>query len=170
MKAAGRFVSAIAIVVLVVVAFYAFNVFLGMHAHARFSGTIAGLKLLHAPVSVFRDDRGVPHIIAQNEHDLFFAQGYVEGSDRLFQMDLLRRFVKGELAEVFGRSALAADERSRAVPVRAIVGAQWRRLDATSKETLGAFSDGVNAAMDRETLPVEFRILAYRPRPWSPED
>lgn len=155
--------------VLVVAALFAANVALGMRTHARYDGTVSGLRL-RAPVAILRDDRGVPHILARNEHDLFFAQGYAEGSDRLFQMDLLRRFVKGQLAEVFGKPALASDERERAVPVRAIVDAQWRKLDASSKETLGAFSDGVNAAIDREPLPVEFRILAYRPQPWSPED
>ena len=122
-----------------IAALFAADIALGMRTHARFTGAISGLKLLREPVSILRDDRGVPHVIARNEHDLFFAQGYAEGSDRLFQMDLLRRFVKGELAEVLGRPALASDERERAVPVRAIVDAQWQRLDARSRETLGAF-------------------------------
>ena len=170
MRSFGRFVAVVALIALAVLAAFALNVALGMHAHARYEGTISGVSLLRAPVSILRDDRGVPHIVARNEHDLFFAQGYVEGSDRLFQMDLLRRFVKGDLAEVFGRSALHSDERERAIPVRAIVDAQWSRLDARTREILGAFSDGVNAAIAREPLPVEFRILAYRPSPWSPED
>src|SRR5215469_18627225 len=102
-----------------------------MLAHPRVTGTISGLAL-RAPVSVLRDDRGVPHIEAGNEHDLFFAQGYAEGSDRLFQMDLLRRFVDGRLTEVYGRAALSSDESERAVPVRAIVDAQWRALDSNS--------------------------------------
>jgi penicillin amidase len=152
----------------VLLAFIA-NVLLGLRAHARVTGTISGLSL-RAPVEVLRDDRGVPHVIARNEHDLFFAQGYVEGSDRLFQMDLLRRFVLGELAEVFGARALSADEAQRGVPVRTVVQAQWQRLGPRSREILGAFSDGVNAAMAREPLPVEFRILLYRPRAWTPED
>lgn len=170
MRTFGRVLAAAVLIVLAVVALFALNVALGMHAHARVAGTISGLRLLRAPVSILRDDRGVPHVVARNQHDLFFGQGYAEGSDRLFQMDLLRRFVKGELAEVFGASALASDQKERAVPVRAIVDAQWSRLDAQSKEILGAFSDGVNAAIDREPLPVEFRLLAYRPSPWSPED
>ncbi len=169
-RTVARLAAAIVLVTLAVAAFFALNVALGVRTHAQFAGTISGLKLLRAPVSILRDDRGVPHIVARNEHDLFFAQGYVEGSDRLFQMDLLRRFVKGELAEVFGNAALASDEKERAVPVRAMVDAQWRGLDVRSKSILGAFSDGVNAAIDREPLPVEFRILAYRPSPWSPED
>ena len=87
------------------------HVVAGMHAHARVSGSVGGLAL-DRPVEIVRDRRGVPHISAQNEHDLFFAQGYVEASDRLFQMDLLRRFIDGRLAEVFGRPALASDEVS----------------------------------------------------------
>ncbi|HEY5425490.1 MAG TPA: penicillin acylase family protein, partial [Candidatus Tumulicola sp.] len=170
MRTFARVVAATVVMVAAIAALFAANVALGMRAHARFTGAISGLRLLRQPVSILRDDRGVPHVIARNEHDLFFAQGYAEGSDRLFQMDLLRRFVKGELAEVLGPSALASDERERAIPVRAIVDAQWQRLDARSRETLGAFSDGVNAAIDREPLPVEFRILAYRPAPWSPQD
>ena len=154
MRTALRWLAGASIMALAVFALFAFDVFLGMRAHARTTGTIAGLRLLHAPVAVLRDDRGVPHIAAADEHDLFFAQGYVEGSDRLFQMDLLRRFISGDLAEVFGAAALRSDERERAVPVRAIVRAQWRGLDAGSKEMLGAFSEGVNAAMDREPLPV----------------
>ncbi len=134
-----------------------------MRSHARDTGTISGLHL-RGPVTILRDDRGVPHVIAGSDHDLFFSQGYAEGSDRLFQMDLLRRFVLGELAEVFGASALATDERERAIPVRAMVETQWPRLDPHFRELLGAFSDGVNAAMEREPLPVEFRILHYRPR------
>jgi penicillin amidase len=170
MKTFARIVVAVGAMSLAIAALFAVDVFLGMRAHARATGTISGVKLLRAPVSILRDDRGVPHILAGNEHDLFFAQGYVEGSDRLFQMDLLRRFVKGELAEVLGAAALPGDERERAVPVRAMVDAQWRALDPRSREMLGAFSDGVNAAIDREPLPVEFRLLAYRPEPWSPED
>ena len=98
MKTCARLVGAAAVLTLAVVALFALDVALGMRAHARYDGTVSGLRLLHAPVSILRDDRGVPHVIARNEHDLFFAQGYAEGSDRLFQMDLLRRFVKGELS------------------------------------------------------------------------
>ncbi len=161
-------IGALALILVVLLGFVAYVV-LGMRAHAREDGVVSGLRL-RQPVSVLRDDRGVPHVIANNEHDLFFAQGYVEGSDRLFQMDLLRRYVLGELAEVFGARALASDERERAVPVRTIVRAQWQHLDSHSREILGAFSDGVNAAIEREPLPVEFRMLGYRLRVWTPQD
>jgi penicillin G amidase len=165
LRIAGIALAIIAIFVLG----YAIDVTLGMRAHARYTGTISGLRL-RGPVSILRDDRGVPHILASNDGDLFFAQGYVEGSDRLFQMDLLRRFIRGELAEVFGRGALRSDEEERAIPIRAIVAAQWAHLDLPTRRILGEFSDGVNAAMQREPLPVEFRLLGFRPRPWTPAD
>ncbi len=148
---------------------FVINAAIGMRVHARDAGTITGLRL-RGPVTILRDDRGVPHVLAGNDHDLFFAQGYAEGADRLFQMDLLRRFVLGELAEVFGPGALRHDKLEREIPVRAIALAQWQRLDLPSRKILGAFSEGVNAAMEREPLPVEFRLMAYRPRPWTPQD
>lgn len=169
MKFVGRALFAIAVLAALVLLAFAGNVYAGLRAHARVEGTIAGSGVL-APVSILRDDRGVPHVIAQNQRDLFFAQGYVEASDRLFQMDLLRRFILGELAEVYGARALTTDERERAVPVHAMIAVQWRRLDPDSRALLQAFSNGINAAMEREPLPVEFRILGYRPRPWTPQD
>lgn len=169
MKVFARLIAlGLALILLIALVFTA-NVIAGMRVHARTTGDVSGLPL-RAAVAVLRDDRGVPHIIAANEHDLFFAQGYAQGSDRLFQMDLLRRFILGELAEIYGGRALPTDEKERAVPVRAMVQAQWSRLDVRSRELLGAYSDGVNAAIAREPLPVEFRILSYRPRPWTPED
>jgi len=140
-----------------------------MRAVAKTDGTVAGLAL-HKPVQIFRDGRGIPHVTASDDHDLFFAQGYVEGSDRLFQMDLTRRYVTGTLAEVLGNAALESDESARAVPIARIVAAQWNALAPKERDALQAFSDGINAAIDREPTPVEFRILFYHPKPWTPQD
>lgn len=169
MKLLARLIAAVLALIVLAVIVFAVNVALGMSAHARYDGTISGLPL-QRPVSILRDDRGVPHILAATDRDLFFAQGYAEASDRLFQMDLLRRFTLGELAEVFGALSLSTDEEQRAIPIRAMVDAQWKNLDPTTREILVAFSAGVNAAMAREPLPVEFRILAYRPGAWTPQD
>jgi penicillin G amidase len=169
LRTAGRVVAILALVVAAIVAAFFVNVAVGMRAHARYADTISGLPLRSA-VSIIRDDRGVPHISAANDDDLYFAQGYVEGADRLFQMDLERRFVEGRLAEVFGGVALPSDEAERSVPVRAIVTAQWQSLNDHARAILVAFSNGVNAAIQREPLPVEFRVLEYRPAPWTPED
>jgi len=156
-------------VVVLVIALWAGNVAVGMHSTAQVTGTIAGTGV-RAPVQILRDARGVPHIRATSEHDAFFAEGYVQAQDRLFQLDLLRRYVYGELADVLGSALIPTDEKARVVPVRAIVARQWTRLDESQKAMLQAFADGVNAAMKHESTPVEFRILNYDMRPWTPQD
>lgn len=168
-KFLARSILVIAVVLLVAVAAYALNVAAGMHVAAQVSGTLR-IPGLRAPVTIVRDDRYIPHIQAANDRDLFFAQGFAEGSDRLFQMDLVRRFVYGKLAEVFGSRALSADENARIVDIRGIVARQWQVMAPRDRETLQAFSDGVNAAMARQPVPVEFRMLLYKPQPWSPQD
>ena len=154
---------------LVLAALYAGNVMVGMHSAATVNGTVA-VAGVRAPVQILRDARGVPHIRAQNDHDLFFAQGYVEAQDRLFQLDLLRRFVYGDLSEILGAPGLRSDEAARVVPVRAIVERQWQALSGRERAVIEAFSDGINAAAKREPTPVEFRILDYDMTPWRPED
>ena len=146
-----RLVLAVAALGALLILGFVVNAAIGMRVHARDAGSITGLRL-RGPVTILRDDRGVPHVLAGNDHDLFFAQGYAEGADRLFQMDLLRRFVLGELAEVFGPAALQHDRLEREVPVRAIASAQWQRLDLPSREILGRVQrrgqrgDGARAA------------------------
>lgn len=148
---------------------YAANVEAGLHAVATTRGSIlvAGLR---EPVAIVRDRRDVPHISARNEHDLFFAEGYVQGSDRLFQMDLTRRYAYGRLAEILGAKALPLDEAQRAVDVGGIAQRQFRALAPNDRAALVAFSSGVNAAAAMQPLPIEFRMLLYRPAPWTPKD
>lgn len=148
---------------------YAGNVVVGIHAAATTRGTLL-VRELYAPVAVVRDRRDVPHIRAANDHDLFFAQGYVEASDRLFQLDLSRRYAYGTLAEVLGAKALTYDKVQRAVDIDAIAQRQLRALASADRAALDAFSDGVNAAATGQPLPVEFRMLLYRPAPWTPKD
>jgi penicillin G amidase len=169
MRIVLRVVAVVVVAVVIVIALYAGNISVGMRSTATMDGTIAATGI-GAAALILRDGRGVPHIRAANEHDAFFAEGYVQAQDRLFQLDLLRRFVYGELSEVLGNAVVASDEKARVVPVRAIVDAQWQKLDAREQATLQAFADGVNAAMKRETTPVEFRILGYTMQPWRPQD
>ncbi len=148
---------------------YAVNVALGMREAAATRGSIVAAGL-YDRVTIVRDGRDVPHIRAANAHDLYFAQGYVEGSDRLFQLDVTRRFAYGRLAEVLGPKALPYDEEERAVDIDAIAQRQLRALAPGDRAALAAFSDGVNTAASTQPLPVEFRILLYRPAPWRPKD
>jgi penicillin amidase len=145
------------------------NIVFGLHAAAQVRGTLDGLAL-RQPVEIARDARGIPHIRAHTLHDLFFAEGFAQGEDRLFEMDLTRRYAYGTLAEVFGEKALALDERMRSADIRDIAARQWRKADARTRQVLQAFSEGINAAIRREPLPVEFRMLLYEPQPWTARD
>jgi penicillin G amidase len=132
--------------------------------------TVAGLK---DRVTVRRDERGIPYIEAANDDDLYFAQGYVTASDRLWQMDLLRRNVRGELAEIFGQGGLGEDQRHRTMGIAAVVEESAKRLPPTMAAAMNAYAAGVNAYIDSltdKTMPPEFRILQYKPRPWTPAD
>ena len=131
------------------------------------------IKGLHAPVTIRRDERGIPHIEAANEADLYFAQGYATAQDRLWQMDLLRRTARGELAEVLGPLALEQDKQHRTYGFGALADATAAQLAPAERALLEAYAAGVNAyadALDAKSLPPEFQILQYRPRPWRPAD
>ena len=136
------------------------------------TGTLA-VAGLHDRVTVKRDERGIPYIEARNDEDLYFAQGYVTASDRLWQMDLLRRNVRGELAEIFGDSALAEDKRHRTLGFAEVVDETAKHLPPNLNSALTAYANGVNAFIDslnEQTTPVEFRLLQYKPRHWVPAD
>ena len=152
-----------------IAALYAADVERGLHSHPIANGTLA-LAGLHSRVTIFRDARDVPHIEARNDRDLYFSEGYVQGSDRLFQLDLTRRYAYGRLAEVLGRKALALDQEQRAVDIDGIASRQLRALAPEDRRALAAFAEGVNAAAATQPLPVEFRMLLYRPSPWTPKD
>jgi penicillin amidase len=107
---------------------------------------------------------------AANEHDLFFAEGYVQGTDRLFQLDLYRRLVSGRLGEVFGSLAIENDVAVRVYDINAVVNEQLQRLSPGARGDLEAFAAGVNAAMRTRPLAPEFRVLGYQPEPWTPRD
>jgi len=136
---------------------------------ARTSGTIAGLGL-RAPARVMRDARGIPHIRAASMHDAAFAQGYATGADRLFQIDITRRFVLGTLSEMFGTTALDADRSARIIPLRSIVNREYAHLSPADRDSFQAYADGVNAAAAHESVPPEYRMLLFHFVPWRPQD
>lgn len=124
------------------------------------------------PVESVRDPLGVPHLRAANEDDLYFAQGYVTAQERLWQMDSLRRFAAGDLAEIVGRVALASDMEARRLRIRHIAEEAYLALPALDRAQTAAYARGVNAYLDshRKALPFEFEALSYSPRPWSAVD
>ncbi|TAM76100.1 penicillin acylase family protein [bacterium] len=125
---------------------------------------------LASTVTVVRDTRGIPYVRAGSLHDAYETQGYLEAQARLFQMDILRRFVGGRLAEVFGGSALGVDVVHRQIGGEQLAQTIYRHAAASERLVLDAYAQGVNAAIARGPLPPEFRVLFYRPEPWRPED
>jgi acyl-homoserine lactone acylase PvdQ len=126
-------VGALVALALLGISIYAAGIAFGFRSAANADGRQSGLAL-HGPVQIVRDERFIPHIRARDEHDLFFAQGYAVGSDRLFQIDLMRRLVYGRLAEIFGPPALATDEESRTVDVAALAERQWEHIGTRGTE------------------------------------
>ncbi|MFY9528598.1 MAG: penicillin acylase family protein [Candidatus Acidiferrales bacterium] len=147
-------------------------------ARAALSDTQGTKKLagLEHEVTVLRDPWGVPHIYAQNEHDLFFAQGFVTAQDRLFQMELWKRVGQGRLAEVFGPGYIERDINARLLAYRGSMAHEYVSYAPDTKEILEAFTQGINAEIALRTapggpgLPLEFRLAGFAPEPWKPED
>src|SRR4051812_35024999 len=169
----------IGLVLLVVLAFAGLGVWLTQATKAALPQLDGNLAVagLTAPVSVIRDQHGVPHIKAASLPDLFFAQGYVTAQDRLWQMDMSRRAAAGELSEIlpprlFGDGVLRLDKRQRILGLRAIAEQAASRVSADEKQYLEAYARGVNAFIElhKDNLPSEFRLLRYQPRAWAPTD
>ena len=131
---------------------------------------IAGVS---APVEIVRDTTGVSHIYAQNQRDLFFAQGYSAARDRLWQLDQWRRRGEGKMAEQFGTRFVAADVAARKFLFRGDLDAEYASYHADGKEILTAFAAGINAYVDQvkadpAQLPIEFQLTGTEPGRWSP--
>jgi penicillin amidase len=123
-------------------------------------------------VQVFFDDRKVPHVYARNEHDLYFAQGYVTAYLRLWQMDFLSYASAGRLSEILPNGFLEYDlnERKMGILDAAKASLELIEKDSETNAVLTAYSDGVNAyikSLDYRKLPLEYKILDYQPEPWS---
>ncbi|MGB5015320.1 MAG: penicillin acylase family protein [Pyrinomonadaceae bacterium] len=132
--------------------------------------SVVGLK---NEVIVSRDSRSIPYITAANDADLYFAQGFVMASDRLWQMDVARRTPRGQLAELFGEIRLEEDKRWRRFGFSALAEQSFAAMNVETKAPLENYARGVNAFMatlDDKTMPPEFKILQYKPTPWLPTD
>jgi penicillin amidase len=128
--------------------------------------SVSGLK---ADVKVIRDERGVPHIYASNAHDLYFITGYVTAQERLWQMDMVRHATQGRLSELFKRDMTSTDYFLRALGMSKKSQMILEKEDPEILAVLQAYADGVNAwiAESGKKLPPEFRILGYKPEPWT---
>jgi len=166
---------ALAVLVLLVVAAAAGLVFWLRSAELStlpvLDGTIhvAGLS---APVTVRRDEHGTPHIEAATQDDLLMAQGYVTAQDRLWQMDASRRNATGDLAAIMGPSLVPHDRYQRVLQLRVNAQRIYGNLSPADRARLEDYARGVNLFIDQhqDALPAEFRLLHYRPEPWTGVD
>ena len=133
------------------------------------SATLPGLQ---GEVTVERDNWGVPHIRAGSVEDAVEAQGYVVAQDRLWQMDLLRRASRGQLSEILGPRTLKIDRDFRNLNFGRAADRDLQEMNPESRKLLDAYARGVNRFIEqhRETLPMEFILLKYKPQPWQPTD
>ncbi|MGC9347749.1 MAG: penicillin acylase family protein [Anaerolineae bacterium] len=128
------------------------------------------LRGLQAPVEVLRDRWGVPHIYAESTSDLFIAQGFVHAQDRLWQMEVNRRTAAGRLAEMLGPDAVEMDRQMRTLTLRRVAEQEAQLLEPEVHALLNSYARGVNAYIERGTLPVEFTLLRHKPERWTPAD
>src|SRR5699024_4935386 len=133
---------------------------------------------LHLPVNeevtVIKDEKGVPHIQANNLQDLFTAQGFIQAQDRMFQMELSRRQASGTLSEAIGEATVNNDKYFRTLGLRRAAEKSYDLYEGEARDVLQWFSDGVNAYIDMAkengTLPIEFTLLGIEPDEWTPID
>jgi len=126
------------------------------------------------PVEIIKDRWGISHIFAQNQDDLFFAQGFNVASDRLFQLELWRRQATGTAAEILGKKAVQRDIGARLLKFRGDLRKELNFYHTRGEEIVSAFVKGINAYVDRvlsqpDLLPIEFRLLGITPGHWTPE-
>lgn len=137
----------------------------------QINGTIhvPGLK---APVTVRRDGHGIPHIEAANMDDLLFAQGYVTAQDRLWEMDVARRFAAGDVAQIFGAKAVPHDKLQRVLLMEQAARRIAKSMSPLEQRYFADYARGVNAyiASHENNLPTPFRVLMYKPQPWTTVD
>lgn len=127
---------------------------------------------LGTDVTVYRDERGMPHIYASNEHDLYFSVGYVMAQERMWQMDLIRRATTGRLSEIFGDKYIQTDLFLRSLQMTTKSKMVIKNEDPVIISYMQAYADGVNSYISAagKKLSPEFRILGYKPEPWKLED
>src|SRR4051812_48614110 len=130
---------------------------------------VAGLK---GPVKVLRDVQGMPHIRASSMEDAIFAQGYVTAQDRLWQMDITRRFAAGELAELLGPDMVRNDREQRILMLPEVAGRAHAAPPPEHRAWSNADWGGVNAFIEsrRGRLPIDLRVLRYHHKRWGGED
>lgn len=127
-------------------------------------------KIINDKIQILTNQYGLKKIIAGNDYDLFFGQGYAHSLDRLWQMDLLRRQAEGRVSEIAGQDAIPYDKFVRALDLKNISINTLEKMDNNSKMILQAYSDGINYFIEnnRNYFSFEFSALNYIPEKWEP--
>ena len=147
-----------------------------MAADAQVTDRMLQLDGLHMPARVLFEKNGTAHVIAQTDHDMFLAMGYVHARFRLFQMDLMRRQGAGRLSEVVGKAALDSDRFELQLGLIRTAEAEWNALPPgdPNRDAILAYTQGVNdriaEAKSTHQLDAMFTLLGYEPKPWTPVD
>lgn len=152
------------LIAIVLLAWFGGRAYLARSVPPREGTIVAG-----ADARITFDAKGIPQVWAKTDGDAYFAIGWLHASDRLFQMELVRRLARGELSEVFGEAAYEADVHQRRIGFarRANAG----KLSPEARRATQRYVDGINAYIAKaKTLPPEFLILRLKPRPWTLED
>lgn len=152
----------------ITIALFFFFRYLITKSFPDYEGEIS-LSNLNGTVEIFRDEFAVPHIFAEDEHDLMFAVGYVHAQERLWQMDIMRRAGDGRLSEVLGAATVDFDRLFRTLDIPASAKNIEAELKPEIRSALQAYADGVNAFIKshKGKYPIEFDMIGYEPEPWQ---
>ena len=125
---------------------------------------------LNERVTIERDEHGIPTITANNDHDMFFAQGYVHAQDRLFQMILYKHMFSGRMSELVGERAIRLDQYMRTLRVKNVVDDSYPYLKSQTRQAIESYAGGVNQYISENKKSIEMYLLGYELEPWDPKD
>ncbi len=155
------------LVALLVIIFFVLMIYLN-GTKPKISGNVSVVSgEINKKLSISRDKWGVPHIVAETAGDMFWGMGFTHASDRLFQMDMIRRLSLGRLSEVFGKRALATDKEQKDLMIEEGIKMSLEGINPAIKSLLDSYCKGVNYYMNNFALPPEFKLLRYDPEPWK---
>lgn len=164
-------VSAVLLLLLLPLFIGAYAYYRARQAEPAYSGELI-IPSLRQPVTVRFGPHAIPHLEAQSQEDLFLAQGYIVASERMWQMDLMRRLARGRLAEVFGKEAIPVDRLFRTLGLERAARRNLAALSAPTRRYLEAYARGVNAYREhsRGRRPLEYLIARFDSVEWGPID
>ncbi|MFO7889988.1 MAG: penicillin acylase family protein [bacterium] len=128
------------------------------------------IACIDTKVDVYRDKYSIPHVVAQNEYDLYFTQGFITSQDRFWQMDIIKRAAQGKLSEIFGSLTIKHDKTILKLGFKRRAQQIASNLSSDAKQALEAYVEGINCYIENDNLPIEYKLLYYTPEIWTIED